>query len=253
MKLLRDTSLLFSRRMAATLREPVWVVTNLFAPLCYLALFAPLLGNLSDVPDFPPGGALEVFAPGVLVLLGLFGAAFAGFGLVNELRTGLVERLRVTPASRPALLLGPVLVDVVVLLVQALLLIGAACLFGLRVSPAGLVVALGLLALVGLLLASCSYALALALRNENALASVLQFFTLPLLLLSGVLLPLTLAPDWLRAVATVNPLAYAVDAARALLDGDLASPDVWQGFAVLAPLAALAAWWAARSFRRALA
>lgn len=253
MKLLRDTSLLFTRRMKATLREPVWIVTNLFAPLCYLALFAPLLGNLSGAPGFPSGGALEVFAPGLLVLLGLFGAAFAGFGLVNELRTGLVERLRVTPASRPALLLGPVLVDVMVLLVQALLLVGAAFLFGLRVSPVGLVVALGLLALMGLLLASCSYALALALKNEGALASILQFFTLPLLLLSGVLLPLTLAPDWLRTVAALDPLSYAVDAIRALLRGDLASADVWRGFAVLAPLAALAVWWAARSFRRALA
>jgi ABC-2 type transport system permease protein len=253
MKLLRDTSLLFSRRLKATLREPVWVAINLFAPLCYLALFAPLLGNLSGTPSIPSGGALEVFAPGMLVLLGLFGAAFAGFGLVNELRTGLVERLRVTPASRLALLLGPVLVDVVVLLVQALLLVGAAFLFGLRVSPVGLAMALAMLTLMGLLLASCSYALALALRNENALASTLQFLTLPLLLLSGVLLPLTLAPDWLRAVAALNPLSYAVDAARALLDGDLASADVWQGFAVLAPLAALAMWWAARSFRRALA
>jgi len=253
MKLLRDTSLLFSRRMVATLREPVWVVTNLFAPLCYLALFAPLLGNLSGAPGFPTGGALEVFAPGLLVLLGLFGAAFAGFGLINELRTGLVERLRVTPASRLALLLGPVLVDVVVLLGQALLLVGTACLFGLRVSLAGLVIALVLLVLMGILLASCSYALALALRNENALASTLQFLTLPLLLLSGVLLPLTLAPGWLRTVAALNPLAYAVDAARVLLEGDLASADVWQGFAVLAPLAALAVWWAARSFRRALA
>lgn len=251
MKLLRDTSLLFSRRMAATLREPVWVITNLFAPLCYLALFAPLLDDLSGAPGFPSGSALEVFAPGLLVLLGLFGAAFAGFGLINELRTGLVERLRVTPASRLALLLGPVLVDVVVLLVQALLLVGAAYLVGLRVSPVGLVVALVMLALMGLLLASCSYALAL--KNESALASILQFFTLPLLLLSGVLLPLTLAPDWLRTIAGFNPLSYAVDAARALLEGDLASTDVWQGFAVLAPLAVLAVWWAARSFRRALA
>ena len=228
-------------------------MTNLFAPLCYLALFAPLLGDLSGVPGFPPGGALEVFAPGLLVLLGLFGAAFAGFGLINELRTGLVERLRVTPASRLALLLGPVLVDVAVLLVQALLLVGIACLFGLRVSPVGLAVALAMLALMGLFLASCSYALALALENESALASILQFFTLPLLLLSGVLLPLTLAPDWLRTVAALNPLSYTVDATRALLEGDLASIDVWQGFAVLAPLAALTVWWAARSFRRALA
>ena len=253
MKLLRDTWILFSRRMVATLREPVWVVTNLFAPLCYLVLFAPLLEDLSTAPGFPPGGALEVFAPGLLVLLGLYGASFVGFGLIAELRAGLVERLRVTPASRFALLLGPALVDVVVLVVQSLLLVAVAWPFGLRVSPAGFAVALALLALLGLVLSSCSYALALALKDENALASTLQFLTLPLLLLSGVLLPLSLAPDWLQAVASVNPLAYAVDAARALLDGDIASAETLRGFAVLASLAALAMWWAARSFRRALA
>lgn len=253
MKLLRDTWLLFSRRLVATLREPVWVVMNLFAPLCYLVLFAPLLEGLSAAPGFPPGSALEVFAPGLLVLLGLYSASFVGFGLIAELRAGLVERLRVTPASRFALLLGPALVDVVVLVVQSLLLVAVAWPFGLRVSPAGFAVALVLLALLGLVLSSCSYALALALKDENVLASTLQFLTLPLLLLSGVLLPLSLAPDWLQVVASVNPLAYAVDTARALLDGDIASAEVLRGFAVLVPLAALAMWWAARSFRRALA
>lgn len=253
MKLLKDTWLLFSRKMVATLREPVWVVTNLFAPLCYLVLFAPLLEDLSAAPGFPPGGALEVFAPGLLVLLGLYGASFVGFGLIAELRAGLVERLRVTPTSRFALLLGPALVDVVVLVVQSLLLVAVAWPFGLRVSPAGFAVALVLLALLGFVLSSCSYALALGLKDENALASTLQFLTLPLLLLSGILLPLSLAPDWLQAVASFNPLAYAVDAARALLGGDIASVETLRGFAVLAPLAALAMWWAARSFRRALA
>ncbi len=39
------------------------------------------------------------------------------------------------------------------------------------------------------------------------------------MLLSGILLPLTLAPSWLRTIASINPLAHAVDATRALING----------------------------------
>jgi ABC-2 type transport system permease protein len=78
-------------------------------------------------------------------------------------------------------------------------------------------------------------------------ASTLTFVLLPLLLLSGVLLPLTLAPDWMQP-ATLNLFSYAVDAALALCDA-----SVLYGFGVMAVLALLALWWAARSFRRVAA
>lgn len=253
MKLLRDTGLLFAREMRATLRNPVFVIIGLFQPVCYLLLFAPLLDGLTAAPGFPPGGALAVFTPGLLVLLGIFGTAFVGFGLIAQVRAGTVERLRVTPVSRLALPLGGALRDVVVLLVQALVLLLVAWLRGFRADPAGVALALGLVMLIGLLLALCSYALALALRDENALASTLQFFTLPVLLLSGIMLPLTLAPRWLRAIAALNPFAHAVDAARALFRGDIGDATIPRAFALVAVLALLALWWAARSFRQALA
>lgn len=252
MKPLRDTWLLFSRNVIATLRDPIWTMMGLFFPVCYLVLFAPLLTGLASAPGFPSGGALNVFTPGVLVMLALFGTAYVGFGLIAELRSGLIERLRVTPVSRLALLLGRALRDVAILLVQSLLLILAAWPFGLKVNLAGLAVTLVLLALLGFMMVSCSYALALALKSEDALAPLLNFFTLPLLLLSGILLPLSLGPDWLEAVATFNPLAYAVDAARALMGGHMTDAAVWYGFAVLIPLAFLAVWWATRSFKRAI-
>ena len=69
-------------------------------------LFAPLLKSLVHMPGFPPGGAYNVFVPGLLIQLGLFGASGVGFGLIDELRAGVIERFRVTPVSRLALLLG---------------------------------------------------------------------------------------------------------------------------------------------------
>jgi ABC-2 type transport system permease protein len=253
MKLVRDTWLLFMRDMMVTLRNPAWLIIGLFQPVCFLLLFAPLLEGIAKAPGFPPGGALTVFTPGLLVMMGLYGASFVGFGLIADLRAGVIERLRVTPVSRLALLLGRALRDVVVLLVQSAILLLVAWPLGLRADLSGMVLAFGLLALIGLVMASCSYALALALKSEDALAPTINFFVLPLQLLSGITLPLTLAPLWIRNVAALNPLAYAVDAARVLFNGQLTNSAVLAGFVIMSALALLAMWWAARSFRQATA
>lgn len=251
MKLLRDTGLLFRHHLTETIRSPIWVIVGLFQPICYLLLFAPLLEGIAQGPGFPAGGAMGIFTPGLVIMTGMYGAAYVGFGLIADLRAGVVERLRVTPVSRLALLLGRALRDVLILLAQSVLLVLAAIPMGLKISIVGGALALALVALIGLALASCSYALALALKSEDALAPTINFFVLPLSLLSGIMLPLSLAPLWLRRIAALNPLAYAVDATRALFGGALGDAAVLRGFVALALVAALAAWWAARSFRQA--
>src|SRR5579884_2741603 len=147
---------------------------------------------------------------------------------------------RVTPVSRFALLLGRALRDIVTLLVQSLLLVLVALPFGLHIQAVGLLVMLALIALIGLLTASLSYALALWLKSEDAFAPLLFTATLPLLLLSGVLLPLSLAPDWLRAIANANPLAYAADAARSLFNNHLGDASVARGVLIMGLLAVVA-------------
>ena len=253
MRTLRDTWLVFQRNLGLTLGNPAWTVIGLVQPILYLLLFAPLLTSIVRTPGFPPGGAYNIFVPGLLIQLGLFGTAFVGFTLIAELRYGLVERLQVTPVSRLALLLGRALRDILILLIQSLLLVLLSLPFGLDIHPAGLLVVLGLIALIGLLMASCSYALALWLKSEDAFAPLLTTVTLPLLLLSGVLLPLSLAPAWLRHIAAVNPLSYAVDAARAIFNDHLGDTSVLKGIAITAILAAIALVVSARSFGRTVA
>ena len=116
MRPMRDTVLVFRRYMRQTLRNPVWMFFGIIQPVMYLVLFAPLLVKVaSSTPGFPEGGAYNVFIPGLLVQLGLFGASGVGFGLISELRQGVIERMRVTPVSRIALLLGRALRDVVII------------------------------------------------------------------------------------------------------------------------------------------
>jgi len=253
MKILRDTWLVFWRYWGLFIHNPVWVAIGVVQPLLYLILFAPLLSSIAKTPGFPSGGAYNVFVPGLLVQLGMFGAAGVGFSLIAELRMGVIERLRVTPVSRVSLLLGRALRDILSIVIQSLILIVLALPFGLSINPVGVVVVLALIALIGLLTASIAYAAALWLRSEDSYAPLIFTSSLPILLLSGVLLPLGLAPQWLRTIAAANPLSYAVDAARAVFLGNLDNPSVVKGVALMAVLAIFAIFLGARAFGRAVA
>lgn len=251
LKLIRDSWLLFGSTLRVTLRNPAWVFIGLFQPVCYMLLFAPLLKNLAGMPGFPRGGAYNVFTPGLMMMMAIFGTGFAGFGVIARLREGVIERLRVTPVNRLAMMFGIISVDLLNLLVQTGLLIGIGLLLGFRPAVGGLLLLLVLLLVSGLMMASCSYAVALALKNESSLAAAVNLVALPLLLLSGIMLPLSLAPDILRKIATANPFAYAVNASRALIGGNLNDLVVRQAFAIFAVLAVLALFWATSSIRKA--
>ena len=252
MKLARDTWLVFQRSMSILLHNPAWVIIGLLQPILYLLLFAPLLKSFANAPGFPPGGAYNVFVPGLLIQLGLFGATGVGFGLIAELRAGVIERFRVTPISRFALLLGRALRDIAMLCVQSLLLMLLAIPFGLSFTPGGMLIMLGLVALIGLGMASLAYAVALALKSEDAYAPLTFTISLPLLLLSGVLLPLDSGPAWLKTVATFNPLFHAVKAARDLFNSHGSDPDVFRGLAIMAVLALVGIFIGARAFNSAV-
>ena len=252
MKTARDTWLIFQRSLMLTIRNPVWIFVGLTQPLFFLVLFGPLLKGLAVAGGYSGDSAYNLFVPGLLIQLALFGSIFVGFGLIAELRAGVVERMRVTPVSRLAMLLGRSLRDIVILVVQALVLVLLSIPFGLTIDVPGLLVALLLVALVGLVLAPISYTLGLVLKSEDALAPLLNFVTLPLLLLSGILLPMALAPGWLQTLARLNPLSYAVDAARALFNGQFTDPVVVTGVVLMAILAAAALWLGSRTFGRAV-
>jgi ABC-2 type transport system permease protein len=253
MTVVRETGLLWRRKLLETLRQPVWVIVGLSTPLLYLALFAPLLHGLAGGPGFPRGAVLDVFVPGVLCLMAFGAGMGAGWIVIFELDTGVLERLRVTPASRFALLMGTVLRDIVMLVLPALLVIGVAIPFGYRPHPAGIAIMLVLLALLTAIVSAWSGALGLILRQIGSLAAVVTGLQLPLTLLSGVLLPMSLAPAWLRVMAHFNPLYYAVQAARDLSAGTITSWTVVSGFLVLAPLTAVTVAWATRAYRNAMA
>ncbi len=250
MRFLTDTWIVFSRAMRLSVRNPVWVILGLIQPILYLSLFGPLLKPVAESPGFPPGDPWQVFVPGLLVQLGIFGAAFVGFGLVAEYRAGVVERMRVTPASRLSLLLGRVMRDVIVLLVQGTILIGAALIFGLRAPLASLIVGLVVVGALGASFSALSYAAALTLKSEDALAPLLNGLAVPTLLLSGILLPMSLAPRWLELVSDFNPIKHIVDGIRQIFLGEVFTGVVGWGVLLTAAMITVGLAIGARTFQK---
>ncbi|MEV1248361.1 ABC transporter permease [Nonomuraea sp. NPDC050022] len=220
--MLRETYLLFRHNLRATLRQKIAIVFGVIQPLVFLVLFGPIFATI---------GTWETLVPGLIIQLGLMSTGMAGFGVVFEKRSGVLERMRVTPASRLALLLGRVLNNAVTLIIQAVLLVAVGYAFGLRAPAAGVVAGLVLVVVLGLSLAALSYAVALTL-NDQLFAPVMSTAVLPLVLLSGAFLPMSMAPGWLDALSHISPFRYVLEALRELFAGHYATGTVGVGVAV---------------------
>ena len=223
-----DVWLVMTRELRPVVREPFSVVFGLVQPLVFLALFGPLLAGSTDLPA---EDVWQWFVPAILVMTTLFGTSITGSNLQVDMQTGAHERLLVTPLSRSSQLVGRSLKEIVPLLAQALIVILVMLPFGFRASVPGAVLGLLMLAVLGVGLGSLSYALAIAVRKQEWMFwAVQQTVLFPLLILSGMLLPIESGPQWMKVASAFDPLRWVVEAERALFAGDLTASAVAWGW-----------------------
>jgi len=241
--MVRDTWLLFRHNLRVTLRQKAGLIFGVIQPLFFLVLFGPIFATI---------GSWETLVPGLIIQLGLMSTGMAGFGVVFEKRSGALERLRVTPASRLALLLGRVLTNAVQLILQVVLLVAVGYALCLRAPVAGLLAGLALVVVLGASLAALSYAIALTM-NEQLFAPVMGTAVIPLVLLSGAFLPMSMAPGWLDALSYVSPFRHVLEALRELFGGHYFTGTVVAGVAVTVVFAVISLTVGTRVFNRASA
>ncbi|MGX7672274.1 ABC transporter permease [Plantactinospora sp. DSM 117369] len=241
--LLRDIGIVLTRELRPLRYDPFSVIFGMVQPLVFLGLFGPLLvGSLGSQAGttLGAGGVWQWFVPAILVMTALFGTSATGANLLFEFQTGAHERMLVAPLSRSSLLVGRALKEMVPLAGQAVIIVAVMIPFGFRLYPVGALVGLALLAVFGVGLGALSYSLAIAVRKQDWMFwAVQQTLIFPLMLLSGILLPLETGPGWMRVAAHVNPLAYLVDAERALFAGEIGSTTVLWGWVAALVTAAL--------------
>jgi ABC-2 type transport system permease protein len=246
----RDVRTVYWREQRASLRNPAWVIIALIQPILYLVLFGPLLTKLNLGGGGGTAAAYRFFVPGLLIQLGLFGSTFVGFAVISDWKSGVVERFRVTPVSRLALMAGRVLRDTITLVVQSVILVLVGLAFGLRAPAGAVLIGLGFIVLVAVGLASLSYAAALLMKSEDAFAPMLNSIIMPLVLLSGIMLPMTLGPGWLQGIARISPFRYIIDAMRSAYTGQYWNTIMLEGIAVAVGLAVVCLFLGSRVFLR---
>ncbi|MCP2170065.1 ABC transporter permease [Goodfellowiella coeruleoviolacea] len=232
------------------------VVFSVLQPLIMLVLFTQVFGAVANPANFPPGVSyVDYLLPAVLVTTGIGPAVAAGASLVREMDRGALTRFRAMPLGLHWVLLARSLSDMsrvgvqsVVLLASGALLFGFTAHGGVLGSVAALLVAL----LVIWTLMWIFIAFAAWLRSPEIMQSIGFVLVFPLMFASSAFVPVANLPGWLQVVATVNPMTYAVNAARHLSMGEPVGTSVLLAITTSVGLLAVAGFLAARGFRRPL-
>jgi ABC-2 type transport system permease protein len=221
MTLLSDTRYVFIRYLTKLVRTPILLFFSLFQPLLFLLLFTQLLNRLSSFPGVLPNGVsyLEFAAAGILMQNAFGSALQSGNSIVADIDSGFLQKMLVTPVSRPAILLGRLSSDAFRVVVQTAIILGLAYALGASVTTGvvGILLIFFTLAFFGLAWSGISLALGMKTRSSETVFAIGGVITFPLLFLSPALFPISFLPSWVQTVSMFNPVSYAVNASRALM------------------------------------
>src|SRR4051812_8968650 len=109
MTFLADSFYLLGRHIRVTLRLPIWIAVSLVQPIIWLTLFGQLFRKVVELPGFGSASYIDFLTPGVVIMTAMFGSAWSGFGFIEDIGSGLMDRLLATPVHRAALITARVL------------------------------------------------------------------------------------------------------------------------------------------------
>ncbi len=237
-----------SRIIMAVVQPVVWLVLmgNSMAGLTRNPIAARMLGT---------GDYLSFMVPGVMIMTTLFGGVFGGTSVLWDRRLGFLNKMLTAPIYRAAIPLGKLLALMVQSCFQVIVIVVVALSLGVRFATGvpGVLFMLLLASLFGVIMGGISLGLSSMLKSIEALHAIMNFLTLPLMFTSNAMFPTQAMPAWLRQIAHINPLSYAVAPMRTVATRGWIWQDLWVGLVVLALLAAASTAFAVRQFHRSIA
>ncbi|HST86191.1 MAG TPA: ABC transporter permease, partial [Kineosporiaceae bacterium] len=193
---LAHSAFLTVRLLRTLSRQPIYLAFTLIQPMIWLLLFGQLFKRLADLPGFGANSYLEYLTPGIVVMTAMFSAAWAGTSFIEDMDRGVMDRHLTSPLSRGSLITAALAYQSVTMVIQSAIVLVIAVLTGARFDGGvlGLLVLVACAVLLGLAFAALSNAVALLVRQQEALIGVSQFLTMPLTFLSSVLMAPALMP-----------------------------------------------------------
>jgi ABC-2 type transport system permease protein len=251
---LRESAILAGRHLKNLVRVRLLLFFALLQPLLFLILFSQVFARLDQLPGFGYDSYLQFLVPSMIALTALNSAFQSGIGMVTDIEEGMLDKFLIAPVRRSSILVGKVMSDATRMMIQALIIVGVSLLMGARFAtgPAGVAMMVLLAATFGIAWAGLSNVIALRTGNSELTMLIGILITFPVLFLSTSFMPSFLLPDWLDAVARVNPITYIVEAVRGLVNTGWLWDEIGRAFGVTVGLALVTMTAATLAFRKVI-
>jgi len=238
-----ETWVLFVRSIKKLIRTPILLFFALFQPIIFLVLFTQLFGSFGSLLSQKAGyvgiSYLSFATAGIVLQNGFSSALQSGTSVVDDLTSGFLEKVLVTPVNRAAILLGRLLSDAFRVVVQSAIILALAYLLGadMATGAVGVLLIFLIVAFFGLAWSGISLAIGLKTKSSETVFGLGGIVTFPLLFMSTALVPTSLMPSWMQTVSNLNPITYAVNAVRALTITGFDWGSVLEAFGVIGLIA----------------
>jgi len=226
---------IFGRWIKKTLRRPQFLFFSLVQPIVWFVLFTQAFQSIANIRQAIPGtnpiqyitfesltgtsSYIQFFTAAVIIQTVISSAMQSGIGMVTDLESGYMDKMRVAPIHRSAILMGKVLSDGVRIVIQTAVIMALGFALGVPIATgvAGLIFLFAIALTFGVAWSGISTFIGLATKNSEATLMISILTTFPLLFLSTAMMPKALLPSWVQTVATYNPMSYIADALHGLI------------------------------------
>jgi ABC transporter DrrB family efflux protein len=246
-----DTLTITRRNLLVWLRTPAYLVFTVVQPVIFVLMFRYVFGGAIRVAS--AGGYVNFLMPGIVGQTAAFATFATAIALAQELKKGVIDRLRSMPMARSAVLAGRLVADAGRMLVTILVIIAVGYAVGFRfhngVGPAIAMIALA--TIFGLAIATISAFTGLAIGDEESVQAFGLIWIFPITFLSSAFVPISSMPGWLQAFANNQPVTYTIDAMRGLAEGGPIEASLWKSLVWIAGIFVVFVPLAVRAYRRA--
>ncbi|HUB38528.1 MAG TPA: ABC transporter permease [Streptosporangiaceae bacterium] len=245
-----DTLVLARRNLLVWARVPAYLVFTVIQPVMFVLMFRYVFGGAINVPG---GNYVDFLMPGIIGQTAAFASFATAIALAQELKKGVIDRLRSMPMARSAVLTGRLLADTGRMLVTILIIVAVGYAVGFRFSngviPAILMVVLA--TVFGLAICLIAAFTGLAIGDEESVQAFGLIWLFPITFLSSAFVPISSMPGWLQAFANNQPVTYVINTMRALAIGGPIEANLWKSIAWLAGILIVFVPLAVRAYKRA--
>ena len=246
-----DAWVLTWRNLTVWRRVPAYLVFTVVQPTIFTLLFRYVFGGAIPARGIP-GGYVNYLLPGVIGQTAAFASMATAISLAIEAQKGVIDRLRVMPIARSAVLVGRLVADGIRMLITLLVIVGVGYLVGFRFHGGALdAIAMVLLAeAFGLTVCCVSMFIGLALRQEEAVQAFGLIWLFPLTFVSSAFVQVGTMPGWLQAFAVNQPITHVINALRSLALGTPMGDNLWLSVVWLLAILAFFMPLAVRAYKR---